>query len=87
LSHDEPKEVPMTFDPDRRAGLDDPIRRRMLDGEGSGWAPVLVGVLLLLGFAYLIFGNWGPAPEQGTRESRVQIDRTAPPAPTPKAPN
>ena len=76
----------MTYEPDRRTDLDDPIRRRMVDGEGSGWAPAIVGVLLLLGFAYLIFGSWGPAPET-TRESRVQIDRTAPPAPTPMAPN
>jgi hypothetical protein len=76
----------MTFHPDRRSDLDDPVRRRMINAEGSGWAPAIVGVLLLLGFAYLIFGNWGPAPET-TRESRVQIDRTVPPAPTPKAPN
>jgi hypothetical protein len=76
----------MTYEPDRRTDLDDPIRRRMVDGEGSGWAPAIVGGLLLLGFAYLIFGSWGPGAET-TRESRVQIDRPAPAAPTQKAPN
>ena len=77
----------MTFDPNRRGDQDDPIRRRMVDGEGSGWAPAIVAVLILLGFAYLIF--WGPAPDQSTRESKAQTEKTAPaaPAPTPKAPN
>jgi hypothetical protein len=71
----------MTFDPDRRSDLDDPIRRRMVNGDGSGWAPAIVAVLLLLGFAYLIFGSWGPVPEQGTQQSSAQIDRTITPAP------
>jgi hypothetical protein len=77
----------MTFDPNRRGDQDDPIRRRRVDGEGSGWVPAIVAVLILLGFAYLIF--WGPALDQSTRESKVQTETTAPaaPAPTPKAPN
>jgi hypothetical protein len=71
----------MTFDSDRRSDLDDPIRRRMVNEEGNGWAPAIVGMLILVGLAYLILGNWSPSPEQGTRQSSVQIDRTAPPAP------
>jgi hypothetical protein len=76
----------MTFDPDRRSALNDPIHRRMIDGERSDWATAIIGLVLLLVFGYVLFGNWAPSPES-TRESRVQIDSSAPPAPTPKAPN
>jgi len=75
----------MTFDPDRRSDLDDPIRRRMADGEGSGWAPAAIGAILLLVFGFVIFGNWAPSPEN-TRESSVRTEKTTP-APAPKAPN
>jgi len=82
-------EVRMTFEPDRRSDLDDPIRRRMADSEGAGWVPVVLGVLLLVGFAYLVFDGLNSEPRT-TRESNVRVERPvtpAPPAPVPTAPN
>lgn len=76
----------MTFDPDRRRDIDDPIRQRMLDGESGGWAPGLVAIALLALFAYLIFANFGTSPQTTTRESSAQTERTAPAAPSPKVP-
>jgi len=46
----------MSADRGDRIHIEDSVRRRMIDGEGVGWAPVFVSILLLLGFAYLIFG-------------------------------
>ena len=39
----------MTFDPERRSDLDvnDPIRRRMADGDGVGWVPAVLLVRCL----------------------------------------
>jgi hypothetical protein len=79
------KEATMTFDPDRRRDFEDPIHRRIADGDNGGWIPALVGVALLLGFAYLIFGNWGPSPNNTNRESSVRME--IPPAQTPRPPN
>ena len=77
----------MTFDRDRRRDLADPIARRMAEGEGSGWITALVGFAFLLGFAYLLFWNWPPSPDNTTRESSIRMERTVPPAPIAKAPN
>ena len=61
----------MTFDPDRRRDLDpDPVRRRMAEGESVGWIPGVLGILLLAGFAYMIFAGWNSEPRT-TRESNV----------------
>jgi hypothetical protein len=68
----------MTFDPDRRNDID-PVRRRMIEGEGNGWAPAIVGILLLAGFAYLIFGSWGPSVDQpAPRSAQVEKGMPAP---------
>jgi hypothetical protein len=78
----------MTFDPDRRRDLDpDPVRRRMAEGESVGWIPGVLGILLLAGFAYMIFAGWNSEPRT-TRESNVRIERPAvTPPPVPKSPN
>ena len=75
-----PMEERMTADRDERIRIEDTVRRRMIDGEGVGWAPVFVSILLLLGFAYLIFG----AP---TRSNNVQGENVMAPAVRPIAPN
>jgi hypothetical protein len=80
-------EATMTSGRDRRRDLDDPIARRIAEGEGSGWIPALVGFAFLLGFAYLLFWSWRPSPDNTTRESSIRMERTVPPAPIPKAPN
>jgi hypothetical protein len=70
----------MTADRGDRIHIDDTVRRRMIDGEGVGWAPLIVSILLLLGFAYLVFG----AP---THSNNVQGGNAMAPAVRPIAPN
>ena len=75
----------MTFDPDRRDPMHDPIRQRMADGDGPGWFTGVLAAGFLLGFAYLIFAGSGAPTDTPTRESNSRIEQ---PAPTPpKAPN
>jgi hypothetical protein len=52
----------MTFDPDRRSDFDDPIRRRIAEGEGSTWVPALVGFAFLLGIDTSCSGIGVPRP-------------------------
>lgn len=79
----------MTFDPDRRSDYDDPIRRRMQEGDGIGLLPGLLGLALLLAFGYVLYATWNPTPDASVmRESNARTERPAvtPPV-TPKAPN
>jgi len=70
----------MSADRGDRIHIEDSVRRRMIDGEGVGWAPVFVSILLLLGFAYLIFA----AP---THSNNAQDENVMAPAVRPIAPN
>lgn len=88
----------MTFDPDRRPDLDDPIRRRVADGDGIGFLPMILGLVLLFGFGYFLIATWDSSGTSTTRESNVRTERpvttpapsvtpTPAPAPAPQAPN
>jgi len=88
----------MTFDPDRPhindPVRDDPIRRRMQDGEGIGFLPTVLGIALLIAFGAFLVTTWNSSGTSTTRESSVRTERqvTPPapsvtPAPPPKAPN
>jgi hypothetical protein len=83
------QEVEMTFDPERRSDLDpnDPIRQRMVDGEGVGWVPAVLFGLLVVGFLYVAFGgSMTTEPGKGPVDNSARIEQPVAPAPAPAAP-
>jgi hypothetical protein len=78
----------MTFDPERRSDLDlnDPIRRRMAEGEGVGWVPAVVLGGLFVGFLYVAFSGSMTTEPGMAPDSNARVERPVSPAPVPAAP-